>query len=697
MKIRQVVFISKLNFNNKLGARITTAPFSKNLVKMKNILFALLCVTLSVSAFAQEIPIDSTKSVQLDDIIIISKPSTLQRKQPKSLTTVDEYLQQSPKVNMVKRGGYAWEPIVNSMATERTIITIDGMRIFGACTDKMDPVTSYVEISNLSQVDIASGQQASCHGATIGGGIDLKRTNYGLKNIGWDGSISSGYETNGSQRILGGAIRYSDSSLYANADVMYRAADNYIAGNNKEVAYSQFSKYNISATAGYLLATNKIIEGSIIFDNATNVGYPALPMDVSSARALINSLRYEYKPFSQNFDKWESKIYYNTITHVMDDTKRKDVIIHMDMPGWSDTFGYYSRLSGTYKKHHFMGNLNGYYNKSLAEMTMYPEDPNENPMFMETWPDIRTLYNGLYIEDKIDVGKSSLLTISAAIGLHSTIIASEMGLASLQIFYPHADETSNRILKSFSTNYTLKSNSFNYSIGFAFGERAPSVSEGFGYYLFNSFDRYDYIGNPLLKNEKSVEGNLAAGYKSKKISINWSGNYFRIQDFIIGKPEATILPMTIGAGGIKKYIALEYAIIANTDLQIEYNFSQIWSAKAQVAYTYGQSAAGENLPFISPLRFSGSIQYRKSGYDIAASASANDVQSKFSTDYGEDKTAAYVVYNLTAGKSFAVVSTKCNLQIGLENIFDKSYSTFSDWNNIPRKGRNLFVNLTVSL
>jgi len=33
------------------------------------------------------------------------------------------------------------------------------------------------------------------------------------------------------------------------------------------------------------------------------------------------------------------------------------------------------------------------------------------------------------------------------------------------------------------------------------------------------------------------------------------------------------------------------------------------------------------------------------------------------------------------------------VKLGAENIFDTYYSTFSDWNNIPRRGRNLFVNL----
>ena len=54
------------------------------------------------------------------------------------------------------------------------------MRIFGACTDKMDPVTSYVEVSNLSEATISSGQQGSCHGSTIGGSIDEKEANANL-------------------------------------------------------------------------------------------------------------------------------------------------------------------------------------------------------------------------------------------------------------------------------------------------------------------------------------------------------------------------------------------------------------------------------------------------------------------------------------------------------------------------------------
>ena len=65
------------------------------------------------------------------------------------------------------------------------------------------------------------------------------------------------------------------------------------------------------------MKNNKIIEASIIYDKATDVGYPALPMDVSLAEALITSLKFDYKPISNRIDNWETKLYYNTITHTI--------------------------------------------------------------------------------------------------------------------------------------------------------------------------------------------------------------------------------------------------------------------------------------------------------------------------------------------------------------------------------------------
>jgi iron complex outermembrane recepter protein len=662
---------------------------------MKNIIAVLLAI-FSTACWAQEKRNDSLAAVNLNEIIVIGKKTPLHLKQPKSLTSIEDYLMGSSKINMVKRGAYAWEPTINNMSTERTVITIDGMRIFGACTDKMDPVTSYVEISNLSEATVASGQQSSCHGATIGGSIDLKRNQFNRKKKGWNGSLTSGYETNNQQKIIGAALGYTSGSFFAHVDFMHRDAENYKAGDEKEINFSQFTKYNISANAGYFINKKNVLETSIIYDKATNVGYPALPMDVSLAEAAILSLSYKYTADSIFISSWETKGYYNTITHKMDDTKRPAVPIHMDMPGWSDTYGFYSKIKGKHENHEFLADLNSFYNKAVAEMTMYPVDPTENLMFMYTWPDVRTLYNGLSLEDNITISPETILRISINLGFHSNTVANDFGLQSLRIFFPAMNTTQNRFLKSFSGNYTKNTGKFEFGFGLAYAERAPSISEGYGFYLYNSNDFYDYLGNPNLKNEKAVEANFFSGYKNGRLTSKFTASYFCISDYIIGKIDPGTLPMTIGASGIKIYDALNYASIFNTDFNLEYSFLQNWNLRTQIAYSLGKDDQENNLPFISPLRYNAAVEFKKEKINAGIFASGNLAQNNFAKVYGQSKTPDYLIFNINAGYSFDWNQNKIKAQAGIENIFDKYYATFSDWNKIPRMGRNAFINLTYS-
>ncbi len=648
---------------------------------------------IPIVIMAQEKPVDTITPKDLKEVIVIGKKAQLYQNQVKPLATIDEYLQKSTKVDMIRRGSYAWEPMINSMTTERTLVTIDGMRVFGACTDKMDPITSYVEVSNLSDATIKSGQQGACHGAAIGGSIDLQRNRSGFSNLGWDTSLNAGFETNSKQKIIGSAINYAEKSFYVDTDFMFRDAENYTDGQGQEVLFSQFRKFNISATSGFAFDKNKLIEGSIIYDKATNVGYPALPMDVSLAEALITSLKFEYVPESSKIENWETKIYYNTITHKMDDTKRPSVPIHMDMPGWSDTFGFYSKVKGILNNHQFIADLNSFYNRSVAEMTMYPEDSSEKLMFMYTWPDVETFYTALFFEDNIALNCHSSLKFSTSLANHYNQVASELGLESLQIFYPNMKDSKNRILPSISSNYLYDENGFSYGFGLAYGERAPSVSEGYGFYLYNSFDMFDYIGNPELKNENSFEGSVSVSYKTQKWSAKMSSSYFHISNYIVGKPDPSLSKMTIGASGVKIYTALDYAAIFNADLNLEYQFSTDFKWKGQLVYSYGKDLEDQNLPFISPLRYFSSLDYKKGKFTSEIAVQGNATQTQFIPFYGEDRTPDFAILNLNAGYSFAFEKVKCNFKIGIENIFDTYYSTFSDWNNIPRKGMNFFLNL----
>lgn len=636
--------------------------------------------------------------VHLEEVIIISsyKKALEHESHYKPLSTLDEYLESSQKVDMIKRGAYAWEPVLNDMASERLSITIDGMRIFGACTDKMDPVTSYVDVSNLCEVHVSSGQQGAKQGSTIGGALDLKLEKSNFKPLGWVGTLETGGESNNTAQIIGGELNYSDERFYLDTDIIYRKAENYSAGGGEEVAYSQFEKYNLSVNAGYKTGDGQKLMATFIFDEARDVGYPALPMDVSLARAFIGSVSWYQDAFLRNFTDWETKLYANKVTHIMDDSKRPDVPIRMDMPGWSDTYGYFSQMKLKNEKHRFLVKVDGFYNRSLAEMTMYPNNVEERTMFMLTWPDVRTLNSGFYAEDVIALKKGSL-KLSTRLALHNNTVADEFGLNSLRIFYPDMSRVKTRFLKSVSAQYSTKVESVQLRWGLSYGDRAPSVSEGFGFYLFNSFDNHDYIGNPDLKNEKSLEANARVSLGKEKFKMSLEGNFFHMTDYIIGEVHRDLSVMTIGADGVKIYENLEYADLYNITWDTEYAILPRLKWSAAVSYHRGTDQDGRNLPFIGPVGYNTSLQYNHKTFSGSVAMRGAGRQTNFNASYGEDQTNAYSVFSLVLGKSFSFGSDNLYVKSGVENIFDENYSTYTDWKNIPRMGRNFFMAVSYSI
>src|SRR5690606_706112 len=118
------------------------------------------------------------------------------------------------------------------------------------------------------------------------------------------------------------------------------------------------------------------------------------------------------------------------------------------------------------------------------------------------------------------------VSASARVGYHQNTIAEDVGLESLPIFYPDMDDTNSRFLISLSAEYKVKKDSYDATFGLGYGERAPSVSEVYGFFLFNSSDNFDYIGNPNLNNEKALEANLAANYYANQFKIGFETSYF---------------------------------------------------------------------------------------------------------------------------------------------------------------------------
>ena len=637
------------------------------------------------------------KAQNLDEVVIVSGAGRGRKHSAKGqVGSIDEHLSELRNVNLVRRGSYAWEPVVNNMQTERLSTTIDGMKIFYACTDKMDPVTSYVESGNLQSISLNSGLDGNPQATgNIGGSLDLKLRKAGFDNDPRHISLSAGHEWNGHMQVYGADAALSNHRTYLNAGAFYRHADNYKVGGGEELQFSQFQKVNVFTNAGLRLAEKDMLEATFIFDRATDVGYPALNMDVAKAEGLITSLSYKHL-FPRA--SWETKAYYNHITHEMDDTKRPNVAIHMDMPGDSWTAGVYSLLTTSRKQHDLALNYDLYYNRLFADMTMYPG--GAAPMYMVTWPDVGTLNTGVALTDNVSITHHQSLRLSAKVAWQQQRLNNEEGYHALRVFFPGMTDAYHQTTGRIAANYNFFIFKFlNCSIGASWGSRTPTVTEAYGYYLNNTFDQYDYIGNPSLKNESAVEVNGALKWSlfNGLCSMAFDANAFLFSNYIIGQFETRLSPMTVDAEGVKVYGNISHATIANASLTAEWQLTERVNWNGKVSYSTGRDADGDPLPLISPVSWQSELQYHYQRLQVQATIKGNVRQSNYGAKYGETVAKAWTIVNLAAQYQFFVHSSQFIVRAGVENLFDKQYATYADWNHIPQKGRNIYMNLTFEL
>lgn len=637
------------------------------------------------------------KSQNLDEVVITSSGSKSAKRSVKGqVASIDEHLSQLRGVNMVRRGSYALEPVVNSMTTERISTTIDGMKIFYACTDKMDPVTSYVESGNLQRIRLDGGLDGNPQATgNIGGSIDLKLRKAGFGDKSATGSATAGYESNGHLQVYGVDAAYSSLRFYSNAGAFYRHADNYRAGGGDKIKFSQFSKVNAFVNIGWQPEDGHMLETTFIFDRATGVGYPALTMDVSDATGLITSLSYRREWKKELLQRWESKVYYNHITHNMDDTHRPDVLIHMDMPGRSTTAGFYSLLQGSCGRHTCTFNLDAYYNTLFADMTMYVK--NVSPMYMLTWPDVTTFNNGLSLSDVITLGESHTLRLSAKGSWQQRRIRSDEGFRTLSIYFPEMRQQQTDLYGRLSAGYVYNHNGLTLTAGMGYGSRTPTVTEAYGYFLNNTFDRYDYIGNPHLKNERAIELNATAAWESPRVEAGVEANAFLFSNYIIGKPDERLSAMTIGAAGVKVYQNQRQAQVVNIYGTLRLKPLEQLSWEHRLSYSYGREHTGEPLPLIAPLSYTTTLKYTAGKLECETGADFVQRQHRFSAKYGETPVAGYAVWHINAIYRFRMAGVTADLRIGIDNLFDRRYATYADWNHLPQKGRNVYSNLSLQL
>jgi iron complex outermembrane receptor protein len=646
--------------------------------------------------------IDTSKTVLIQEIIVQGNAKDKMTKAstdiPDLQTNTDKLLENTAGVTLIKRGNFAQEPTIRGLNAGQINTTIDGMQMFGACTDRMDPISSYIEPNNLSSISLNLGPNDQQFGSNIGGGFDfnLKKATLGDSNR-FSGLAGIGYETNANAYQALGALQFSQNKWAVRTNYIFRKADNYLASNREEILFSQYEKWNLGVNTMFQPFSHHTFALDYIQDEGSNIGYPALTMDVAFAKAKIGAVTHTYKCGHRKLYQWETKLYANYVDHAMDDTKRPAELVpmHMDMPGNSFTAGFYSNASWRLGERNYLSvKLNGYQNDLHAEMTMYPDNGAE--MFMLTIPDARRDLVGLDISDKFYVNKKLKLTYGGRLeGVKSSIITN-MGRKTLTSLYPGETTKHQLIYSGFVQGDYAFNKKWFATAGVSKAMRSATLQELYGFYLFNRMDGHDYLGNPDIKPEESWNLNGSVKYNTSKVllSANVFGYFFT--NYIAGLKLNDYSVMTIGGLGVKQYNNLPSAKLLGFEFVGKYKISNHLIFNSTNSFSYGVDNRNEALPFIPPFKTINSLRYDLKGYNFS-------VESKGATDqrhtsiglYGEKPSTSFHVMNIRAGKSFKIQHYVFELKMSLENIFDTQYYEHLDIMKINRQGRNLILHATV--
>ncbi len=669
---------------------------------------------LQAQKAAKNMAIDTVqiKEVVVTQQIVLSDENAVKYYQSFYSSGIDKISERLGSMSLIGRGAYAKEPVLNGFSSGQVNVTIGGMKMFGACTDKMDPVTSYVEPVNLKSIRINEGPAGNRNGSTVGGTFDLELQSPGRSAFTIETGVN--YETVSQGKTVFFISNYGKEKWAYRISGVYKHYSPYAGGNGREVPFTQYEKINLLQSVLFSPAAGHDLTFDWLIDDAFHVGYAALPMDVSRAKGRIYSLKYEPEKFMRLSD-FKVRAYYNTVYHLMDDSQRDSlylvqnsrtgkadsVYMKMDMPGWSRTGGAFAEASVRWSERNLLSvKLESYRSRQKAEMTMFMNNlsnPGEPPMFAETWPEHRRQVTGVFLQNDYVLSRKMVLAVDLRADYSSSKVLSEPGKQQFSSLGYDVDKPFHEFVHS--ANFTVAyapDRSWQAKAGIGRGQRLPTLSEQFGFYLFNAYDGYDYVGNPDVKTERSLSvfGNLSYTRTAFKLSVN--ARYNHISDYILGLTVPGYEALNLYAAGTKRYENIPFARTFTTHLQLFWKPLPALEFFNVLKYNRGETDGNGPLPLMPPLRNLFSVHFEKGNCRLQFENEYSARQNRVNAGYGETKTPGFTLFHLRTRYKIHAGESVIHLNAGVENLLDKAYSEHLDWGDYSRPGRNFYFMISYS-
>lgn len=680
-------------------------------IKVKNLFLSFLVFSISCSVYGQVL--DSI--VQLPAVVIMD--SALNKSLPvlqldkKSLELnispdLGDILRGESNVSGIRRGGYAIDPVVRGYRYSQISVFLDeGIHIEGGCPNRMDPVMAHLNPAMVKRIEIVKGSYMMQYGPAASAGIRvMTRPGYQDFDKGFSAKSISSYDVgrNGYRQHL--QMSGSNEKLFIRVSGGVAQSGNYKDGSGKEWN-SSFKKKEVSADAGLKLGSNGLLVLSYKGSFASDVLFPALPMDERDDKTHIISGYYSLTNPRRHDQRLVVTAWHTRVHHLMDNSKRpqySEVVPPyqgiMQASALVETASSGGRIAITHAHGKFSLNhgidLINIAKDGTRDMKMIMNMDGQEFISSKSfnlWNDAVIFNSGLYTELKYNGGR---LEAGGIVRIDYNKSHSEDTLIILKesINWFNSRQLE-RVLFGMEVNasYSLGEKS-SVGIALAINQRAPDMQEMYIKFLATGFDRYDYLGNPQLKPETNFQTDLMVNHKVGIVGLHFNLFASQIKDYITGVPlpPSIARPVSMGAPGVKQFsnvdkacftgleIGGEMKVLDNGSVALSAGYTLAWFPESEKIIMENNQAVGSTIIYNDPLPEIPAFDTElRLAYDLneiklkpIVSIRAVAGQNRVSESYYEEKTPGYIITDLSVSYMpcrYITLASGCN------NLFDIAY------------------------
>ena len=576
---------------------------------------AIRAIRLEVGAFAQEVTVSALMPEVATELTITA--AAIERRVAQDLA---QSLRDHVGVTALRRGAINLDPSVRGLYAEQIGVFVDGTRTFAAGPARMDSGLSHVSPHALQSLRVVRGPYALTWGAGTLSAIraDTFRPAFSQGAFDVGGRAGYNYGSNGDANDAVASLHGSSDRLRFTFQHNTRTGGDYTAGDGAAVE-GAYESFDTRWSFGGRLGGRTLLEYTGGYQKQNDIDYPGRILDATLFETQSHALDFSHERSAGLVSEIAAQVYVNDKHHVMNNDDKPTALrnprrtppfpIDVHLPAASETLG--GRLHATLDTgplRYKMG-LDTYRVRQSATQTIADRDTgrihhDRHPV----WPDAELTNTGAYAQVVHDRGRHSVggtIRVDreqarvggvtpffadhaiAAIGPHAggghgmpdtgghgTSEAGGHGAPHGPGALVSGDRFAQRNVNfSAAASASLRvTDTWLLTLGAGRAVRSPSALERYA-------DRFpavkfqtaaEFVGNPLLVPEKSVELNAGATVHVARATIAADVFWRTIDDYItVAHDPGLTRRLPLSPAQVFRYVQADEARFAGFDVRAE--------------------------------------------------------------------------------------------------------------------------------